>query len=514
MGFLSSTLQLIDFLAWPVLALGYPICASIRAIETGSKYHMRNLVTYWTIFSFISLFEHVFEKLIEWVPLWPYIKLIAICWLVIPEFNGACYSYQHLVHPCLPLKLHDVIAQFYVSCYVYQCFAYLCSFVNLQTFTDWFNKPMEDPDLKNETFLERYLEENGSDALVKLISNKTACEGSSPVWEEIKVMEHMAKHEVAEPKQVESVKENQIHIEKKTIGMQVEEMVVPADAEEIKLPEITSVKQVQTEWTCAVCQVTTTSEHNLKSHLSGRKHKVKCEELKTCKKTAKSEGDPPVSTKKSNELKHEQVKHAAAPQSEHSTNEAADPKQVKSVKENLVQVGKKTAGVPIKETTLPADNYTKEIKLRETNSLKNVQKERTCVVCQVTTKSEHDLKCHLLGRKHREKCEELKTCKKKAKTERNPPSTSNKPDQLKKEQVKHARSAQITRSTNEKPKEKVQLGATGQYEKQKQVKNAVGVTHSSKLWCRFCNVRCPGEIDMAAHLKGRKHLEKLQETMV
>ncbi|XP_075103203.1 HVA22-like protein c isoform X3 [Nicotiana tabacum] len=163
---------------------------------------MRNLVTYWTIFSFISLFEHVFEKLIEWVPLWPYIKLIAICWLVIPEFNGACYSYQHLVHPCLPLKLHDVIAQFYVSCYVYQCFAYLCSFVNLQTFTDWFNKPMEDPDLKNETFLERYLEENGSDALVKLISNKTACEGSGPVWEDIKVMEHMAKHEVAEPKQV------------------------------------------------------------------------------------------------------------------------------------------------------------------------------------------------------------------------------------------------------------------------------------------------------------------------
>ncbi|XP_075103202.1 HVA22-like protein a isoform X2 [Nicotiana tabacum] len=183
MGFLSSTLQLIDFLAWPVLALGYPICASIRAIETGSKYHMRNLVTYWTIFSFISLFEHVFEKLIEWVPLWPYIKLIAICWLVIPEFNGACYSYQHLVHPCLPLKLHDVIAQFYVSCYVYQCFAYLCSFVNLQTFTDWFNKPMEDPDLKNETFLERYLEENGSDALVKLISNKVfACNGSTNVY--------------------------------------------------------------------------------------------------------------------------------------------------------------------------------------------------------------------------------------------------------------------------------------------------------------------------------------------
>ncbi|XP_075077551.1 uncharacterized protein LOC107818402 isoform X4 [Nicotiana tabacum] len=463
MGFLSFTLHLIDFLAWPVLALGYPM-----------------------------------------VPLWPYIKLIAICWLVIPEFNSACYFYQHLVHPCLPLKLHDVIAQFYGSCYVYQCFAYLCSFVNLQTFTDWFNKPMEDPSLKTETFLdvgERYLEENGSDPLVKLIANKlrvfrkqplysfgvrTAREGSGPVWEDIKVREHMAKHEAAEPKQVEGVKENQIHIEKETVGMQVEGMVVPADTEECKLPEIT----------CTVCQLTTTSEHNLKSRRKRRRRKVTCEELKI-------EGSSPVTTK-SNQLNQAQVKDAAAPQSEQNTNEAADPKQVKSVEENLVQVGKKTTGVPIKETTLLADN-TKEITLRETNSLNNVQKEWTCALCQVTTNSEHDLKCHLLGRNHREKCEELKTCKKKAKAERN----------LKQEQVEHALAPQITRSsTNEKPKEKVQLGATGQYEKQKQVKNAVGVTHSSKLLCRFCNVKCLSEIDLAAHLKGRKHLAKLQETMV
>ncbi|XP_059297059.1 HVA22-like protein a isoform X4 [Lycium ferocissimum] len=136
---------------------------------------MRKLVTYWTIFSFISLFEHIFEKLIEWVPLWPYIKLITISWLVIPQFNGACYLYQNLIRPCFPVKLHDSIRQFNDSCYLYQCLLYLCLSVNLQTVTDWFNKPMEDPSLKNETFLavvERYLEENGSDALEKLIANK------------------------------------------------------------------------------------------------------------------------------------------------------------------------------------------------------------------------------------------------------------------------------------------------------------------------------------------------------
>ncbi|XP_060175927.1 uncharacterized protein LOC132606443 isoform X2 [Lycium barbarum] len=474
---------------------------------------MRKLVTYWTIFSFISLFEHVFEKVIEWVPLWPYIKLITICWLVMPQFNGACYLYQNLIRPCFLLKLHDSIRQFNDSCYVYQCLLYLCLSVNLQTVTDWFNKPLEDPSLKNERFLavaERYLEENGSDALEKLIADKSKdyssnhhaeeikpadtsdeagkltpnqreCEGSDPVWEDIKVMEHMAKHEAAETKQGYP-----IQIETKTIGVQVKEMVVPADAEEIKLPEITSSKQVQTEWTCAVCQVTTTSEQNLKFHLNGMKHKARYEGLKTCKQTAKSEGSSPVTTK-SNQLNQEKFKHEAAARSEHIANEAAEPKQVKSVKETPIQIEKKPTAVQIKETTLPAD--AEEIKLPETNSVKKVQTEWTCAVCQVTTKSEHDLECHLRGRRHRENCAVLKTFKKTAKTERNPPFT------------------------NEKPKEKVQLGAAGQHQKQKQVKNAGGATHNSKLWCRFCNIRCSGEIAMASHLNGSKHLAKLQETM-
>ncbi|KAM3375609.1 putative protein isoform X1 [Capsicum galapagoense] len=583
MGLLRLTLHLMDFLAWPALALGYPLCASIRAIETGSKYHMRKLVTYWTIFSFISLFEHLFEKLIQWIPLWPHIKLITICWLAIPQFNGACYLYQILIRPYFLVKWHDSISQFNSSCYVYLRLLCLCLSVNLQTVTDWFNKPMEDPSLKNETFLvvaERHLAENGSDALEKLIANKskdfrsnhhteeikptdtsdeagrltlnqTECVVSGPVWEDITVMEHMAKHEAAESKQVKRVKENPIQIERKTAGVQVMEMVVSADAEEIKLPEITFSKKVQTEWTCAVCQMKTTSEQNLKSHLNGSKHKAKCEGLKACKQTPKSE--------------NQQVKHAAVARSEHSANEAAEPKQLKSVKENLIQIGKKPTAMQIKGSALPVDaeeiklpetNSVKnvqtewtcvvcqvittsehdlkchllgrrhrerhalpvdaeEIKLPETNSAKNVQTEWTCVVCQVITTSEHDLKCHLLGRRHRERCEELKTCKQMARTERNPPFASNMPDKLKQEQVKHALAAQKKNNTRKKPKEKVQLGATtGQHQSQMQVKNAGGATHNSKLWCSFCDVWCPDKIAMAAHLNGRKHLAKLQEESV
>ncbi|KAK6777843.1 hypothetical protein RDI58_024561 [Solanum bulbocastanum] len=539
MEFLRFSLHLIDCLAWPVVALGYPICASIRAIETGSKYHMRKLVIYWTIFSFISLFQHLFDKPLQWVPLWLHIKLITICWLVIPRFNGACYLYEVLVCPCLLVKWHDSISQFNSSCYVYLRLLCLCLSVNLRTVADWFNKPMEDLSLKNETFLsmvERYLRENGSDALEKLIANKykdysskhhaeeikptdtcdeagritpnqTQCEGSGPVWEDITVMEHMAKHEAAEPKQVKSMKENPIIIEQKTTGVQVKELVVPADAEEIILPEVTSSKKVQTEWTCALCEMTTTSEQNMKSHLNGRKHNTKYEGLKTCEQTSKSDGSLPVPTK-SNQLNLEQVTHAAAAQPEHSANEAAEPKQVKSVKENPIQVEKKTTGVQIKDAAFPAED--KEIKLPEIDSVKNVQTEWTCAVCQVTTTSKHDLKCHLLGTRHRKKCEELKRM---AKVERNLPSTSNMPE-LKQEQVNHALAAQNKNSTSEKPKANVQVGATtGQHQRQTQVKNAGGATHNSKLWCSFCDIRCPDEIAMAAHLNGKKHLAKLQERM-
>lgn len=175
MDFLRFSLHLINFVAWPVVALVYPICASIRAIESGSKYHMRKLVIYWTILSFISLFQHLFHKLIQWVPLWPHIKLIAICWLVIPQFNNACYLYQILICPCFLVKWHHSITQFNTSCYVCLRLLCLCLSVNLQTVTDWFNKPMEDQSLNNESFLavvERYLEENGSDALEKLIAHK------------------------------------------------------------------------------------------------------------------------------------------------------------------------------------------------------------------------------------------------------------------------------------------------------------------------------------------------------
>ncbi|KAI3688760.1 hypothetical protein L2E82_46572 [Cichorium intybus] len=91
--------QNFDVLAGPVVSLAYPLYASIRAIETKNVADDRQWLTYWVLYSMITLFELTFDKLIEWIPFWSYVKLIVTCWLVIPQFSGATYVYEQYVRP-------------------------------------------------------------------------------------------------------------------------------------------------------------------------------------------------------------------------------------------------------------------------------------------------------------------------------------------------------------------------------------------------------------------------------
>ncbi|MCI31612.1 TB2/DP1 HVA22 family protein, partial [Trifolium medium] len=46
---------------------------------------------------------------------------------------------------------------------------------------------------------------------------------------------------------------------------------------EVPQSSTSTLKEVQKEWTCALCLVTTTSEKDLNSHFNGRKHMAACE---------------------------------------------------------------------------------------------------------------------------------------------------------------------------------------------------------------------------------------------
>ncbi|GMN45653.1 hypothetical protein TIFTF001_014844 [Ficus carica] len=81
------------------------------------------------------------------IPIWSYAKLIGTCWLVIPYFSGAAYVYDHFVRP------------FFVN-------------RQSQTVNIWYVPKKKDIFSKPDDVLaaaEKYIEENGTEALEKLI---------------------------------------------------------------------------------------------------------------------------------------------------------------------------------------------------------------------------------------------------------------------------------------------------------------------------------------------------------
>ncbi|KAF5459750.1 hypothetical protein F2P56_019671 [Juglans regia] len=145
-SFFQVLLNNFDVLAWPVVSLVYPLYASIRAIETKSPVDDQQWLTYWVLYSMITLFELTFAKVIEWIPIWAYAKLILTCWLVIPYFSGAAYVYEHYVRPF---------------------------FVNQQTINIWYVPRKKDIFSKPNDILtaaEQYIAENGTEAFQKMIN--------------------------------------------------------------------------------------------------------------------------------------------------------------------------------------------------------------------------------------------------------------------------------------------------------------------------------------------------------
>ncbi|CAM8984224.1 unnamed protein product [Rhodiola kirilowii] len=98
----------IDVIAGPLISLAYPLYASIREIENKSPTaDDQQWLTYWIMYSMITLFELTFASFLDWVPVWPYVKLIAFVWLVMPQFRGAAYVYESFVRP-LYVNPHSV----------------------------------------------------------------------------------------------------------------------------------------------------------------------------------------------------------------------------------------------------------------------------------------------------------------------------------------------------------------------------------------------------------------------
>ncbi|XP_024444479.2 uncharacterized protein LOC18106553 isoform X3 [Populus trichocarpa] len=290
MGFvflLRFAVKCLGVLAWPVFGLGYPLCASIQAIETNSNSDTQKLISYWVSISVVLLLEHSFQ--LEWLAFWLYIKLMIVGYLVLPYFDGSLYVYKHLINPCLSMSPAIITCQF--------------------------NK-QEELFFKKDDFLvemRRYMKEKGSDALEDLIaSTKKSAKPDVDVkeiraveaedllkfeqlpvrFEDSNDVETTEKIEVASTKQARQAESNVNQTENRTFPPLECINTATTTVGGGDLCGILPPEKVQKVWTCVICQVTAQSETALISHLHGKRHKATCEQLNVKNQASNSNVSP------------------------------------------------------------------------------------------------------------------------------------------------------------------------------------------------------------------------------
>ncbi|XP_062104615.1 HVA22-like protein f [Humulus lupulus] len=91
-----------DTIIAPGTTLVYPLFAAIESTKSGSSpEEHRQWLTYWVLYSFITLFERSFWML-PWIPLWWRMKHLFCMWLVF--FNGATLVHEYTARTLLLVK--------------------------------------------------------------------------------------------------------------------------------------------------------------------------------------------------------------------------------------------------------------------------------------------------------------------------------------------------------------------------------------------------------------------------
>ncbi|KAG0578665.1 hypothetical protein M758_4G037100 [Ceratodon purpureus] len=101
MGWLWTVALRMYALSGPVMMLLYPLYASIMAIESPYKEDDQQWLTYWVLYSLVSLVEMAAWKVIAWIPFYSTAKLLIASWLVLPQFRGGIILYEKFVRPYL-----------------------------------------------------------------------------------------------------------------------------------------------------------------------------------------------------------------------------------------------------------------------------------------------------------------------------------------------------------------------------------------------------------------------------
>jgi len=77
----------------------YPAYASFKAIDSPDQNDDTQWLTYWVVFSFVTLMESILSFVIQWIPFYFFIKVAFFVWLYHPHFLGAGLVYSQILRP-------------------------------------------------------------------------------------------------------------------------------------------------------------------------------------------------------------------------------------------------------------------------------------------------------------------------------------------------------------------------------------------------------------------------------
>jgi len=107
--FFSGAVVATVFLVWLIggfklitdlIGFVYPAYMSFQSMEAtkgGMSEGSTQWLTYWVVFSFITLVEGVIPGIANWIPMYYYNKAGLVIWLYHPQSNGAEVVYNHVV---------------------------------------------------------------------------------------------------------------------------------------------------------------------------------------------------------------------------------------------------------------------------------------------------------------------------------------------------------------------------------------------------------------------------------
>jgi len=77
----------------------YPAYMSFKAIDSTNPVDNTQWLTYWVVFSFVSIIENVADFLVDFIPFYFFIKVGFFVWLYHPKFLGAGLVYSSAIKP-------------------------------------------------------------------------------------------------------------------------------------------------------------------------------------------------------------------------------------------------------------------------------------------------------------------------------------------------------------------------------------------------------------------------------